>query len=63
MCDFCCEDGKIIDCNVYDIFGNEMTASIMISTYKGNRIVTMLGDNEIAELRINYCPLCGRKLK
>ncbi len=63
MCDFCCEDGKVVSGKEYNIFGRDMTVDLMLTTYKQKNILEAVAENEtVTEMRIAYCPMCGRKL-
>ena len=59
MCEYCCEDGKIITGNSYMVFATKMTGFLMIEE---NKLIAQVDDETIVDEEINYCPFCSRKL-
>lgn len=64
MCAYCseCEDGDMISGKTYSVFGARVyTSSDMEREEK--RIRFYIDDELAVSIDINYCPMCGRKLR
>lgn len=61
-CEYCTETDKyetLVSDNSRKVFGTEIPLVMGISGYK---IEVIAGDETILEKKINFCPMCGRKL-
>lgn len=62
MCEYCeNEDSEIMQGNQYNILGRTFFTGVYVRESSRDLIVEF-GDECIFQRKINYCPMCGRKL-
>lgn len=66
MCEYCKEVGKFLKgkSRKCDIFGQKMSSSAFVDCYPppAGNLTFMVGEETAWNGKINYCPMCGRKL-
>ncbi len=62
MCEYCDKkDSEIMQGNQYNILGRTFLTGVYVG--EGSRdLIVEFGDERIFQGKINYCPMCGRKL-
>lgn len=58
-----CACENITDCRDYYILPSDKGLATIEKTKKGFFIEFMTDNEDISRIKVNYCPLCGRKLK
>lgn len=61
MCKYCDDDSKVMSGKNYKILGNIFEVGAFVLPEE-NKLIVEFGDEVIFAKRINYCPICGRKL-
>lgn len=65
-CKYCCEDTEkeLFKIKAGNLWGNNINITGMVFSYDGKLSICQWFGNDAygGEVKINYCPMCGRKL-